>query len=155
MYFCPQLGNEGYPRWVPQAVAGGTCEDRLPSSVEGGPLPPNFKVLIVGNSHLRQVHGLLTFVARTRILILLPLPCRCSMTVKMWTTTHILRPSYCRFCFLRSSVVVLTDVSRRKNGLMGLAEAARCACRAPFTPRDFEVHGRIPLSGDRGYHVQL
>lgn len=54
-YFCPDLGNDGYQKWVPRAVADGTCHSMTPSQLAEVPLPPNFKVLAYGNSHLRQV----------------------------------------------------------------------------------------------------
>lgn len=54
-YFCPNLGNDGYPAWVPHAVSNGTCDSVTLSQLLEAPLPPDFKVLVYGNSHLRQV----------------------------------------------------------------------------------------------------
>ncbi|CAN0087908.1 unnamed protein product, partial [Pylaiella littoralis] len=55
-YFCPSLGNDGYPKWVPHAVAQGACKSVTQSDMSNdGPLPVGFKVLFYGNSHLRQV----------------------------------------------------------------------------------------------------
>lgn len=55
-YFCPSFGGGGYPTWVPRAVAEGLCESKTRDELmAGGPLPPNFKVLVYGNSYMRQV----------------------------------------------------------------------------------------------------
>lgn len=54
-YFCPDLGAEGYPVWRPQAVADGVCRSITRSDLRQAPLPPNFKVLLYGNSYVRQV----------------------------------------------------------------------------------------------------
>jgi len=56
-YFCEHLGDEGYHKWVPHAESEGICESVNPSEASTAPLPPKFKVLIFGNSHLRQVRG--------------------------------------------------------------------------------------------------
>lgn len=53
-YFCPSLGDEGYPAWVPQAVADGVCKTVTRSDLRRAPLPPGFKVSFYGNSYLRQ-----------------------------------------------------------------------------------------------------
>ncbi|CBJ26872.1 hypothetical protein Esi_0048_0094 [Ectocarpus siliculosus] len=50
-YFCPNLGTGGYPKW---STSGG-CERRERSALQNEPLPPGFRVLFYGNSHLRQV----------------------------------------------------------------------------------------------------
>lgn len=54
-YFCPDLGDQGYRAWVPQAAADGVCKSVTRSDLRQAPLPPNFKVLVYGNSYLRQV----------------------------------------------------------------------------------------------------
>ena len=54
-FFCPSADNSGYPMWVPQAVLEEKCESITRSELVGAPLPPDFKVLMYGNSHLRQV----------------------------------------------------------------------------------------------------
>lgn len=55
-YFCPSLGVRGYPKWVPHSVANGACKSVTRSEMMAeGPLPPDFKVLFYGNSHMRQV----------------------------------------------------------------------------------------------------
>lgn len=56
-YFCEHLGNEGYHKWVPHAESEGVCESVDPSEASTAPFPPKFKVLIFGNSHLRQARG--------------------------------------------------------------------------------------------------
>lgn len=53
-YFCPNLGHGGYPRWVPTMVREGHCLQVPRSLLAQAPLPPDFKVLMYGNSHLRQ-----------------------------------------------------------------------------------------------------
>ncbi|CAN0042970.1 unnamed protein product [Ectocarpus sp. 13 AM-2016] len=50
-YFCPNLGTGGYPKWN----TSGGCERRQRSALQNEPLPPGFRVLFYGNSHLRQV----------------------------------------------------------------------------------------------------
>ncbi|CAN0539569.1 unnamed protein product, partial [Ectocarpus sp. 12 AP-2014] len=50
-YFCPNLGTGGYPKWN----TSGACERRPRSALQNEPLPPGFRVLFYGNSHLRQV----------------------------------------------------------------------------------------------------
>lgn len=62
-YFCPDQGGSEYPKWVPQAVASGSCASTTREELSEAPLPPNFKVLFYGNSHLRQVSPYL-FLAR-------------------------------------------------------------------------------------------
>lgn len=54
-YFCPDLGDEGYPAWVPRSVSQGSCKDIPRPDLQKDPLPPNSRVLFYGNSHLRQV----------------------------------------------------------------------------------------------------
>eukprot|EP00903_Cladosiphon_okamuranus_P011189 g10558.t1 len=54
-YFCPSLGDKGNPAWVPQAVADGVCKSVTRFDLRQAPLPPDFKVLVYGNSFLRQV----------------------------------------------------------------------------------------------------
>lgn len=54
-YFCPAQTNPEYPKWEPWAVGQGVCQSVSRSSLDGQPLPPNFKVLTYGNSHLRQI----------------------------------------------------------------------------------------------------
>ncbi|CAN0475847.1 unnamed protein product, partial [Laminaria digitata] len=46
---------EGYPKWTPKAVSNGTCKPVSRDLFKTDPLPPNFKMLFYGNSHLRQV----------------------------------------------------------------------------------------------------
>ena len=41
--------------WVPRAVLEEKCESITRSEMAGAPLPPDFKILMYGNSHLRQV----------------------------------------------------------------------------------------------------
>ncbi|CAN0123542.1 unnamed protein product [Ectocarpus fasciculatus] len=50
-YFCPNLGTGGYPKWN----TSGECKRRERSALQNEPLPPGFRMLIYGNSHLRQV----------------------------------------------------------------------------------------------------
>ncbi|CAM9224832.1 unnamed protein product [Scytosiphon promiscuus] len=54
-YFCPHLGDDGYQIWAPRAVSDGTCSSMTASQLAEAPFPPGFKVLVYGNSHLRQV----------------------------------------------------------------------------------------------------
>eukprot|EP00752_Nemacystus_decipiens_P009300 g8311.t1 len=54
-YFCAHLDSQGYRPWVPRAVSGGICNSVTPSQIAKEPLPPKSKMLIYGNSHLRQV----------------------------------------------------------------------------------------------------
>lgn len=56
-YFCPSLNSSrGYPKWVPHSVANGACKSVTRGEMMAeGPLPPDFKVLFYGNSHMRQV----------------------------------------------------------------------------------------------------
>lgn len=54
-YFCPALGDQGNPAWVPEAVSVGVCKSVTRLDLRQAPLPPNFKVLVYGNSYLRQV----------------------------------------------------------------------------------------------------
>lgn len=58
-YFCPHLGNKGYPQWVSRAAKSGSCVEIPRSRIAEAPLPPGFKVLVYGNSHLRQARFLL------------------------------------------------------------------------------------------------
>lgn len=54
-YFCPTQSSPAYPRWEPLAVTEGLCKSKMPSDMTEGPFPPNFKILMYGNSHIRQV----------------------------------------------------------------------------------------------------
>lgn len=54
-YFCPSLGNESYPKWQPRAVTEGVCESVQREQLAKDPFPPNLKVLMYGNSFMRQV----------------------------------------------------------------------------------------------------
>ena len=54
-YFCPNLGVGGAFKWVPRAVADGICQEKPLAQLENAPLPPNFRILVYGNSHMRQV----------------------------------------------------------------------------------------------------
>lgn len=54
-YFCPSQGKSGYPMWEPRAVSHGVCRSKLWDKKVDAPLPPNAKILLYGNSHLRQV----------------------------------------------------------------------------------------------------
>lgn len=54
-YFCPHLGSDGYPTWVPRAVSDGKCHSVSSSLLAEAPLPPDFKVLVYGNSYMRQL----------------------------------------------------------------------------------------------------
>jgi len=51
-YYCPNSDGK-YPVWLPKSVEEGKCNSPTPS--KNKPLPSNFKVLMYGNSHLRQV----------------------------------------------------------------------------------------------------
>lgn len=55
-YYCPNLGSDGYPKWVPHAVAQGACKSVTRSEISNdGPFPAGMKVLFYGNSYMRQV----------------------------------------------------------------------------------------------------
>eukprot|EP00752_Nemacystus_decipiens_P014381 g12791.t1 len=54
-YHCPNLGTGGYPQWMPRQESSGACKSKPTETLEKEPLPPGFKVLFYGNSHLRQV----------------------------------------------------------------------------------------------------
>eukprot|EP00903_Cladosiphon_okamuranus_P012673 g11853.t1 len=54
-YFCESLRGQGYRSWTPLAVSEGICKSVTPYQISKAPLPPGFKVLMYGNSHLRQV----------------------------------------------------------------------------------------------------
>eukprot|EP00752_Nemacystus_decipiens_P012752 g11292.t2 len=55
-YYCPSREpNQGYPQWEPRAVSEGVCNSVTRRQLSDAPLPPGFKVLVYGNSHLRQV----------------------------------------------------------------------------------------------------
>lgn len=54
-YFCPAQTHLQYPKWEPWAVGQGVCGSISRSDLVGAPLPSGFKVLMYGNSHLRQV----------------------------------------------------------------------------------------------------
>ena len=54
-YFCPNQGDSSYPVWEPRAVSQGACRSKPWDDMIGAPLPPNAKILLYGNSHLRQV----------------------------------------------------------------------------------------------------
>jgi len=53
-YFCPVMSGSTilYPSWTPSAVRDGLCET---IEILEDPLPNGFKLLMYGNSHLRQV----------------------------------------------------------------------------------------------------
>lgn len=54
-YFCPHLGEEAYPLWQPSAALENDCFIVDRDDLAKAPLPPRAKVLVYGNSHLRQV----------------------------------------------------------------------------------------------------
>ncbi|CAM9748966.1 unnamed protein product, partial [Ectocarpus fasciculatus] len=56
-YFCPSIDglDRGYPRWVPHHIAARNCRGVSQSELAEAPFPPNSKVLMYGNSHMRQV----------------------------------------------------------------------------------------------------
>ena len=54
-YYCPTQDGVEYSTWVPQAAAQGSCRSTTRSAMAETPLPSNFKILMYGNSHLRQV----------------------------------------------------------------------------------------------------
>ena len=54
-YYCPSDENTGYREWIPRSISERTCRSVSHSDLIRGPLPPDFKVLIYGNSHIRQV----------------------------------------------------------------------------------------------------
>ncbi|CAN0198178.1 unnamed protein product [Scytosiphon promiscuus] len=66
-YFCP-LAKDGYPRWVPRAVSDGTCSSVTTSQLAEAPLPPGFKVLLYGNSYLRQMVESMMCVFREHVM---------------------------------------------------------------------------------------
>lgn len=53
-YHCPNLDTDGYPRWMPRQESSGACNSKTKKALELDPLPPGFKALFYGNSHLRQ-----------------------------------------------------------------------------------------------------
>eukprot|EP00903_Cladosiphon_okamuranus_P014838 g13739.t1 len=54
-YHCPNLGTDGYPQWMPRQESSGACKSKTKKALELDPLPPGSKVLLYGNSHVRQV----------------------------------------------------------------------------------------------------
>lgn len=62
-YFCPNLGDEGYPKWIPRVVADNECKPISRDSLRHAPFPPGFRVLFYGNSHLRQARPVILFIS--------------------------------------------------------------------------------------------
>lgn len=56
-YYCPTRTHKAYPKWESLAVTQGLCSSKTLSDMAGGLFPPNIKILLYGNSHLRQVKG--------------------------------------------------------------------------------------------------
>lgn len=60
-YYCPNLGSTRYPTWEHPAVREGNCTVVPREDLAKEPLPPNSKVLLYGNSYLRQASAEVAF----------------------------------------------------------------------------------------------
>ncbi|CAM9508172.1 unnamed protein product [Laminaria digitata] len=121
-YFCPGQTNPEYLKWEPWAVSQGLCRSVTRSDLEGEPLPPNFKVLAYGNSHLRQVVEALVCMFQAEL---------SSKRVNAGfpdKVEFVASDMQCRSCSLYNDPVTVTDLQRSLLEHKCMAETDTCRC---------------------------
>lgn len=121
-YFCPTQIDASYPTWEPRAVSNGECGIKRREDLVGAPLPPNSKILLYGNSHLRQVMEAIMCIyedhIESKVVTLGP----------SWVDTPVARDMQCRGCSYSDDPNWVSPLQQSLWDHQCFAESDICIC---------------------------